>query len=739
MIKKISNKIYHPKSFFLIYLLFSLLCVTLCLSFILGTGFIGDDAYNSQINGVIISEGVSITNKFILVTKGWILGAGRFFPLHWYPIFFYHFTQSEIILKSLNILIIATGISILGMLIKDLLHSYRAGLVIVVISPALLQVRAWHDPILSFSSLIPLLFLYLSISLYYFNKYLNTEKIRFLWISLLFHAIGLLTYEATYLFFIIYLFIAIDHSKKLWPGILKSLPIIFLSFVVIGISILLKTKLNSDFNNTYPGANVAFNAQKIYKSFIIQLTAGLPLSYHLNTDLTTIIGAFKPNVLARSCAITLVFLLSIWGINTPPSSRHKLLVLIGACLIILPSLIMALSGHQDELIAVGYGYGYIPVYFEYFGYSIIFVISIIYLLGKIKSELLKKCFIFFIAAIIFSISSIHIDQTRVVSKNTNDFYLHPRLLLKNVLRDLDKSKIITSDAVVIRNPRYPHDQDWFFSMMLDRKMELLDVESIKPKLPSLIVGDRACYLWTRFSKESESEVVMKYEPIAKPFVTVANAPKNIEYWLVSYNSSRPDDSYLFLGRLSNIYANKETDRIYSIEVDKLFSYSHNSLKQIHVEKNTIDFLKIIETQNQFYTDADDENKLLNRFKSEHVYFDWQNIYPLEGGEINNVRWSSGSSKLAVGNFSNAHKKISMQFLVGTGYTDMSKFRILLNDKLLNSYDVNQTPKTISIDFDLAPGETSRFDFISSEKKFPNSDPRKMVFGIFDFKTKITEK
>ncbi len=253
-----------------IYFVTAFLLIFLGLFFMLSTGFISDDAYNSQVKGTVLNDGTTITNKFYYETKGWILSAGRFFPLAWYPYFLYYFTQSEVLVKTINLAIISLGVFFFGLFIKEVTKSFKVGLLAIVVTPVFFQLRAWHDPILAFTFLLPLLFLYLVISLYLYQKYLNENKNIYLYWSAIFYLLSLLTYEAVYLFFIIFIILSLSYEKNVIKAFKKVMLPVGLNFLVILISILLKTKINTEFSNSYPGASLHLNFYAFLKAFSVQ-------------------------------------------------------------------------------------------------------------------------------------------------------------------------------------------------------------------------------------------------------------------------------------------------------------------------------------------------------------------------------------------------------------------------------------------------------------------------------------
>ena len=76
------------------------------LAVLLKTGFMSDDAYNSQIRGQILEQGVSLNDRILSETIGWLKGSGRLMVVTWYMTYgLYYYTQDPVIVKSINIAI----------------------------------------------------------------------------------------------------------------------------------------------------------------------------------------------------------------------------------------------------------------------------------------------------------------------------------------------------------------------------------------------------------------------------------------------------------------------------------------------------------------------------------------------------------------------------------------------------------------------------------------------------------
>jgi hypothetical protein len=688
----------------LIYLVTAFSLIFLSLNFILNTGFISDDSYNSQVRGTVLNNGSTIVNHFYNETKGWILGAGRFFPLHWYPYLIYYFTQSEVLIKTINLIVISFGLFFFGLFTKEITNSFKVGLITIVATPIFFQLRAWHDPILSFTFLLPLIFLYLIVSLYLYQKFLNNNKNIYLYWSAIFHFLGLLTYEAGYLFFIIFIILALSSEKDTLKAIKKSWLPVGLNLLVILISILLKSKFNSEFNNDYPGANLHLNFSNFVKAFSIQFSSGIPLNYLIFSKFVSLKEVWlNSSFLSVGLSVIIIFgLLS----SLEEKINFKILIYIGGSLMVLPAVLMGVSGHQKSLADVGFGFGYLPVYFQYFGFSFFSLGSILFIKNKFLSKGGKNVINILFIIMFFLIGLLHSGQNKFVANSTNSFYLYPRVLLKEALTS-NLSSYINSKSIVIRAPRYPYDNEWFFSTTLDFPIHVSDVNFFQ-------------------SFESNFYVTKLTNGISQII------PKERDVWLLAYNGNNYPNGYLYAGKLKYAYVSDLSKKTSIAVIDKLFIFANKKLTEIKINSTVpIDFMKIINSQNIYDSLNTNINNIENKYSFDDVHLHWDQINPMEGDNENNVRWSSGKGELVFHNFSSEMKKFIFSIQLAMPMDGNSNVTI----QYLNSIEtiqIHQKHINFSKEIILAPGE-SRIKFSSDGEPLLNGDPRMIVFGIFNFK------
>lgn len=269
---------------------------------LLKTGFISDDAYSSQIRGVLLQEGITLHQRIINEVLGWITGSGRILILDWYMTYgLYYVTQDPVVVKSITIAIVLFGVWFFYLFSKKETGSEQLALLACVLMPIFFQFRLWHDPILAFTFLIPIIFTLSMGALVLFQKYLDQGGIFFYVSAILVYLTALLMYEIGYPLCLLFLIVAYARQHNLVKSIKWSLPFTGLValFFIVSASIRMILIKNSVAGSTYPGAELHLNFGKLISAFAIQVSSSFPLNYYLFA---------KPGVPTKLYALDFVFL-----------------------------------------------------------------------------------------------------------------------------------------------------------------------------------------------------------------------------------------------------------------------------------------------------------------------------------------------------------------------------------------------------------------------------------------------
>ena len=579
MIQKIKNffSLISYKDSLNIYLIFFFSFISLASLF--NSGFFSDDAYQSQIHGLFIERGTNLFTHTLAEIKGWI-SQGRIFPLTNLSFTFFYFLYDNILIyKFFNILTISFCLVFFYKFLYSYLKNSSLAFITTLIALSSFQFRLWHDPIQGFHILLPLTTLFFLLSIYYFQKYLEFEDQKDLKISFIFFVIMILHYEVTYSLIFVYPILYYSYKKNIFKifSTLKNYVYFFCSLILLTIGI----RINNFFSdkNVYSSLDLG-NPFGTLKAFLIQYTSAIPLSYVYRTKEKLIKNFTETyDVIFLLFVFYLLFVFTKKIINSNLNFDIKNLFLVSLIISGGPALISAVTGHKNELLAIGYGFGYLPVFIQYFGTSILFMIIFIILIKVIKIKLLKQ-----ILCIIFSLgltSTLYINilSNRYVVEEANKTYKYPRVLLEASLKKGLFDNLI-DDTVIIRKMRYAHDWMWFHATYSKKVFDLCE-----PK--SLFVAGNNCLSKKYYFKElfeNKNLLENKLLDVSK---------KNIYSYSYNFDLSGKDIGQVFLAKIEKIQF-KSDEKIAKMLVNELFVYQQKKdrIFRLYFE-NGLDFVKIM--------------------------------------------------------------------------------------------------------------------------------------------------
>lgn len=686
---------------------------------LLGTGFISDDAYNSQIKGALIQDGISIYQRTYNEILGWIKGAGRFFPLAWYIYPLYYVTQDIFVIKLLTLLIVIVGVVLFAVFVRNETGSLRAGLLAGMAMPIFFQFRLWHDPILGFTFLIPIIFVYMMGALVLYQKHLDGRKGYWLHGAILLYLLALLTYEITYPLAMLFVILAYSRHRDVRQALRLSAPFVSLAVVFILLMVLLRLLFLNEHpglaQSTYPGAQLYADGAKVMQAFKVQTFASIPLSYFFNKNVALDLQFYKSDLLLIGAFFVALCFALIGLVGKQMPTRLGGLLLLGVVLMFLPALVISLSGHQQELIQIGYGFGYIPVYFQYFGLCLIGLTALIHIFNSVSGRYAYVIAIAF-AAIFSSVAAINLGTNRAVAEETNKFFKYPRVMLGSAL-DAGVLDGVPENSLLLRTMRFPSDWTWFYTSVTGKKFNLCSLDEItayKDCIAKLAVAHPASVAATGTVEKLDT--------------------RDLNVWILSYGFDKEHGrrGQLVLGKVDYLVQDSATKKPIQIAVRRLKVYQLESGKidYIEAENRPVNFLKIIENEGGRLLSTD---ALLSPDNAvAPTAFQWSGgVFERDGTDASNVRWSSGRGTLALYNLSEKPQTIRLVMELAAPADEQSQLLIRYEkhvDALKLSGGLLPYLKTIA----LPPGET-RISFVSDGKPIPNGDPRQIVFGIYNFR------
>lgn len=559
---------------------------------LLKTGFVGDDAYNAQIKGAIQHQGISILDKIWSEAMGWTWSAGRIMIFNWYMIYgIFYLTQDPVIIKSFTIMITTLCFIYFFIFSKNETESTKIALLTTLLLITFIQFRFWHDPVLIFPShLMPAIFLLFIASLVYYQKFLVRHDNKYLIISIVLYVISILCYETTVPLAIAFLIISLSRGKKIQDALKESKPYLMAALLYVLFVLYIKyihLPIIKGAVNAYPTFST-FNFSDLISAFFIQLSSALPLSYYYlsKPNFALIFNELDgPILIVYGILLTYLF----YTIATENKKiKYFSWFVIGFLILTINSFLIAISSHQKELIAVGYGFGYIVVFLQYFGMAIIILSIISILIRLLPNKHIFSKFIIFIIAVILGASftysaNINLALNRAVALAGNGTYHYPReIIRKAAVEGLFKE--LKNQSYLFRFMKFPSDYQWSYTTFTSKILHTCEMADIDQKKIDGTDNYKDCIAKLKTMIGVSSRYNKKVESIN---LTLTDS------WVLSYNYDKlkGENGRVILGKINNIKRDLDSLKLLRVGVNKIYIYDlkHNKTKLLELKKE-IDFL-----------------------------------------------------------------------------------------------------------------------------------------------------
>jgi hypothetical protein len=553
------------------------------LSLLLGSGFFSDDAYQSQIHGTLIERNYSLARHTYQEIVGWIL-QGRIFPLTNLSFTIFYFLYDNLyIYKLLNITIIILCLIFFYKNLNLLFNDSNTAFITTILVIGSMQLRLWHDPVQGFHILLPLVMLFFLLSIYYFQKFIIKNVKSYLNYSFIYFVIMILHYEISYVLIFVYpiVFYNYHNSYKNFIKIFKKF--LIFSSTIFALTFLIRIFIFFKKKAIY--STLSFGSPlETFNAFFIQFSSSVPLIYLIRIKEKLIKNFIQPLDILFLTLIFFVIYFSLKKINFKKIKANIIILfLISIILSAGPALIISFTPHRNELLDIGYGYGYLPVFIQYFGFSLLIICIFIFILKKIKINFFSNFFLICLSIGISIIFYLNLLTNRFVVHEANKIYKHPRILLESALKK-GMFDLIEDNAVIVRKMRFAHDWLWFHATYTKKVFDLCE-----PK--DLFISDRHClskkyYLEEYFTNKSS---------LNNKVINLKD--KNIYTYSYNFDKNGKDIGQVFLAKIESIDF-KNYKEINKIEVKEFFVYQQK-LDRIYrlYFPESLDFKKIMEDDN----------------------------------------------------------------------------------------------------------------------------------------------
>ncbi|WP_152052117.1 hypothetical protein [Tautonia marina] len=359
------------------------------------TGYLSDDGITSLVPGMLTYTGESLTTRVVNSMRNVML-SGRFYPLHWIPfngifaaipdVFFY---------KCYILLMILGNIALFATFVRSLTGDRGLACLACLGTICAMQVRPFHDPILSFFGLLQIVVALLLISLIALDAALTGRGRGWLILGVVAYFVAMLTYEVTYPLFVLHLLLIV-YRRPGWRARLQdAMPF----FQVVGLCVFLSILLRWLHPNAKPepGGNLPgyvhdmnLDAAEILTTLGRQAVSALPLSSFIEDSAGLFGDVQGPAAFVRWVGQTEVMGLGVLamlacslslrqlhdGKEAPSRRAYGFFLLFGLVLAVLPGLTTSVCMRYQELVTPGTGY--VPVYIQYFGVGLVLASGIGY-------------------------------------------------------------------------------------------------------------------------------------------------------------------------------------------------------------------------------------------------------------------------------------------------------------------------------------------------------------------------
>ncbi|MEW4570911.1 hypothetical protein AB1L88_23840 [Tautonia sp. JC769] len=354
----------------------------------LATGYLSDDGITSLVPGMLTYSGESLTTRVVNSMRGAMLD-GRFYPLHWIPFHVVFVAIPDVFAYRCVVLVMVLGnLALFATFVRSLTGDGGLACLASIGTVCAMQVRAFHDPILSFFGLLQIVVGLLLVSLIALDAVLKGRSRAWLAVSVMAWLMAMLTYEVTYPLFVLHLLLIAYRRGKWRDRVRDAVPVLRVVALCVGVSLLLRWLHPSDIpdpGGQTPGYVHAMNldAGRVLTTLGRQGASALPLASFIDDPAGLFGGVRDPAafvrwvgstevlwpVLLAALACSLGFRQLREGEEAPSRRDHRFVLAIGIALAVLPGLTTSVCQKYQELVTPGTGY--VPVYIQYYGVGLV--------------------------------------------------------------------------------------------------------------------------------------------------------------------------------------------------------------------------------------------------------------------------------------------------------------------------------------------------------------------------------
>lgn len=481
---------------------------------VLMSKFYGDDVVLSfQSKNFVRDHETNLRTYLGVVLQSW-KQQGRYFPVsNIYVSVLMHYAKTPFEYKAWILAFILMDVYAFGAFTRKLTGSRYFSLLAMAVVPICFNVRAYHDPLVSYHLLMQVLILAILLTSMGLLKYLKGHKFRWLLLSLVPYTLALLTYEAAYISIFVLCFLAFFYGAEkfrdafCWRNIKRTFFAI-LPYFLIMVGVFLETlHIKKVYGVHYDGITPSFSPAAIAITMAKQMIAAVPFSYHvfckeLHTSLGGMLRAARIQDFA---AAAFLVILSFWLFTKNYKIKNKWCMIgIGFSLLVAPALLIGVSTkYQRELY---WGIGNLVVYLEYFGFTLLLILIFGGLLNLLKNKIARR-----IAAAVLSLGLgfivfVLMQDNRTIIGFKNSEYYPVKVIDEGAERGIF-SELEDDSVFVIENLGFP--PKGYFSYRAGIKVEIYSMEEFLEKDPPYPEGTTVFVCTCEADAQQQSLTVKK--------------------------------------------------------------------------------------------------------------------------------------------------------------------------------------------------------------------------------------
>ena len=395
-------------------------------------GFWFDDAAVNSIFWDLQVKNQSLVDFTLNIIGIWAIQNSRLIPLAITQLYSLHYFITDVTAFRIgHLFLLMVNLSVFSWLLRKFGLTWKFIGLWFLVMLAVFQCRDFHDPLAAYGFFLPAQGIFFTLAIIFTLNWFDNPSIKWSTLGSIFAFIALLYYEINLIFYItafsIILLSKHSYGIKKVALIIISLPL----FSYILITIYLRTISPIG----YPGVQVGSFGSFI-PAYFMQLIASIPGSYYLlrwshfyppQSLLNSFLSSPLAWILMISSPLSFFWCLSARSPQLRIENSKKVFLAILVCsLVFITPLFVAISNkYQVEL---KWGLGYLPVYYSYFGISLLITACIFWIT---KKNIMSKTIISIIMSVILVIS--FLSNINVINVMDNRFR-EPRTTLEHTLQ-----------------------------------------------------------------------------------------------------------------------------------------------------------------------------------------------------------------------------------------------------------------------------------------------------------------